>query len=213
MTPKDKRNAQARRGLDWRRGSILALTPVMIVVLLSVGLFVVDLGYLYATKSSLQNAADSASFTGALRLRVALGEVEEPTAGEKKMKKKDKKAKKKSEEPQEFDASFIPHLQALAIEFAERNHQAATGILDQTEINIGFWNFSTRSFEAVPPDQANAVRVTVRRGGDQSQKLTLLLARLFGMMSTDLEANSITAFNTLVDGSGDEHLTMPYLVK
>ncbi len=202
---KNKHTTGKHRESENRRGAIMAIAPLMIIVLISVGIFVVDLGYLHATKSSLQNAADSASFTGALRLRVALGELEEEEEGDKKTKVVD--------EPQNLDVSFIAHLQALAIEFAELNHTAASGILGGSDIELGDWDFDTRVFTVAPPAEANAVRVLVRRGGSQSTSVSLFLAQFFGVASSEIEVTSVSAFNTINDPNGNTYYSMPCIVQ
>jgi uncharacterized membrane protein len=159
----------------------------MLVTLIGIGIFVVDMGHLNATKSNLQNAADSASFAGALRLRVGRSMSEQ-------------------------DGVLIPHLKELSKKFAELNHPAA-GILASADIQVGRWDFVKRTFTTTPPSEANAVRVSVRRGGSQSEKVPLLLAPFFGAGSTEIDSLSVSAFDTLTDAGGNQTFSMPYIVQ
>lgn len=52
-----------------RRGAVLAIMPFMIVMMLALAMLMVDLGYVFSTRSGLQNAADAAGLAAALRLR------------------------------------------------------------------------------------------------------------------------------------------------
>lgn len=196
---------------DRCRGTILSIVPFVIILLLSIGLFVVDLAHLHATKSNLQNAADSASLTGAIRLRIAHGETTEAIPGDKKMKV-GKKDKKQLGTPQQNQVAFVPDLQNLCIKFAKLNHPEVAGILSRSDIQIGTWNFTTRRFTIGSTDDANAVRVTVRRTAGKSEPVSLLLAQFFGFKGADMEVTSISAFNTFIDGTGEEFYSMPYLV-
>ena len=64
-----KRSASQRRRVDARRGAIMALLPFVILAILGIGVVMIDLGALMASRSHGQNAADSASMAGALQLR------------------------------------------------------------------------------------------------------------------------------------------------
>lgn len=58
------------RARPQRRGAILAIMPLMILTMLALAMFMVDLGYVYTTRSGLQNAGDAAGLAAALRLRI-----------------------------------------------------------------------------------------------------------------------------------------------
>src|SRR5690348_14200667 len=51
-----------------RRGAILPLFGLLLVVLLAMTAFAVDIGYIVSVQSQLQNAADAAALAGAAEL-------------------------------------------------------------------------------------------------------------------------------------------------
>lgn len=58
------RSAQCRWGKDRRRGAILVLATILMIVLIGMVAFGVDLGYVVLTRTQLQVAADSAALAG-----------------------------------------------------------------------------------------------------------------------------------------------------
>lgn len=65
-----RRNAVDRKR---RRGSVLVLAAVVLVVIFAMTAFAVDLGYLSMTKTQLQSGADSAALAAAMELTPGLG--------------------------------------------------------------------------------------------------------------------------------------------
>src|SRR5262249_55505057 len=51
-----------------RRGVILPLTALLLIVVLGMAAFVVDIGYMIAVESELHNAADASALAGAAEL-------------------------------------------------------------------------------------------------------------------------------------------------
>ncbi|WP_305041470.1 pilus assembly protein TadG-related protein, partial [Geoalkalibacter sp.] len=50
------------------KGAVAVLVAVLLMFLIGMVALVVDVGYLYATRSELQNAADAAALAGARQL-------------------------------------------------------------------------------------------------------------------------------------------------
>ncbi|MDP1560927.1 MAG: TadG family pilus assembly protein [Pirellulaceae bacterium] len=52
-----------------RRGAILPLGILLILMIMAFGVLIVDIGHLYSAKSNLNNSANAASYAGALMLK------------------------------------------------------------------------------------------------------------------------------------------------
>jgi Flp pilus assembly protein TadG len=76
-------------------------------------------------------------------------------------------------------------------------HGTITGSAD---IQIGNWNFNTRTFTVTSdPSQRNAVRVYARRNGDYSYqpRVPLIFTRVLGINSTSVWASSVVAIQVV----------------
>ena len=56
-----------------RRGSVLVLAAVFVIVILAITAFSIDLGYISVTKAQMRNAADGAALAAAIELTDGLG--------------------------------------------------------------------------------------------------------------------------------------------
>ena len=73
MTRPGRRVARFRSAGKRQRGTILALTAVMITTMLGMISLSIDLGYAFSARNQLQNGVDSAALAGASALRTGLG--------------------------------------------------------------------------------------------------------------------------------------------
>jgi Flp pilus assembly protein TadG len=62
-------NTHKRQGMLQRRGSIMVLTALFLVVIFAFAAFSIDIGYIVVANADLQNAADAAAMSGAGHLR------------------------------------------------------------------------------------------------------------------------------------------------
>lgn len=63
----------AQRNSSQRRGSVLVLAAVFVIVILAITAFSIDLGYISVTKAQMRNAADAAALAAAIELTDGLG--------------------------------------------------------------------------------------------------------------------------------------------
>ena len=164
-----------RRGAT-RKGAVIVLVAVLLVVLLGCAALAVDIGYLYVARAELQRTADAAALAGVQ----ALGRDSETPFGEY------------------LSANDI-YTQAET--YAELNKVLRQGIvLDRdTDIIIGYLanphNLSA-TLQIVPLDQCNAVLVITRRTASSSGgEIPLLFVPMCGMNSSALSASAIAVLD------------------
>ena len=164
-----------RRGAT-RKGAVIVLVAVLLVVLLGCAALAVDIGYLYVARAELQRTADAAALAGVQ----ALGRDSETPFGEY------------------LSANDI-YTQAET--YAELNKVLRQGIvLDRdTDIVIGYLanphNLSA-TLQIVPLDQCNAVLVIARRTSSSSGgEIPLFFAPMWGMNSSAVSASAIAVLD------------------
>lgn len=81
---------------------------------------------------------------------------------------------------------------AIAQEYASLNYPDADNILASSDIEPGIWDEDARTFTATGNyATANAVRITVRRGGSNGDPLNLFFAPVLGIDDADVQASAI----------------------
>lgn len=176
---------KTRRPTD-RRGGVLVLAAVMMVVLMAVVAFAVDLGYIASTKAELQSASDGAALASATELIDGLGAS--PVKSQSQMQIAAKSA---------------------AVTVAQQNGNgdlSATYLDPNQHLRFGTttWNAETKKWDktwgATP---ANIVEVVAHRdqaGSSQgSQSLNLFFAPIMGTKSANLSTNAVAG---ILPGSG-----------
>lgn len=158
-------------------GSVIVITAIGIFVFIGIAALAIDVGYLYATRSETQNAADAAALAGARELAQIYNDYREGVSPRKDMI---------VEEDGKFvlkDTGYNAIL-ALITTVASNNKAAKEGIIiDPIDVKIGNWNAEydedvgilqpNGSIEYLDPDdptdqnlvQPDAVRVIARRTG------------------------------------------------
>ena len=153
-----------------RRGSVLVLAAVLMIVMLIFLAFVIDIGYLSVVQTQLQVAADAGALAGAAALR------DGPSP-----------AKLIAESFAERNAVDGSTVTVLADE------DIALGRWDE-EMRV--FEVLTGGSE----DDANAVRVTCRRNASRGNPVNLFFARVMGHETADLSASAIARAKISVCG-------------
>ncbi len=158
-----------------RRGQVAVLTAISLTTLMGFGALAVDLGYGYAVKADLQNAADSAALAGVSMLIDSdmLLSGYDPTS------------------------SIVAEAQAMgaqALSSANLADGAAVQICS-ADITIGGLIDPTNASEAINVNAAawNTVEVTVRRDANCNGEIDTFFANIFGFSSVPVTA-AATAF-------------------
>ena len=157
-----------------RRGVIMVLTAVLLVVMLGFVAFTVDIGLIQLTKTQLQAAADAGALAGAMELSGTL------------------------------DAATVrTNARAAAVSVAQlyRNGDRTSVSLDPiNDITFGkiSWNSTTQAYQYTWGDTAtpyNVIKVSARRntsGGDN--RLPLSFAPVLGTQKASISAEAVATF-------------------
>ncbi len=162
-----------------RKGSILVLSALMLVVVFAMLANSVDLGYLCVVNTELKRCSDAAAMAATWQL------LDERLAG---------RAVTGAQGPV-FDA---------ANSFAGSNPVAGSApALSLADVEVGYLSDPSdpacvMTFNA--PDLYNAVRVHVRRTASQNGSIPLFFARVLGTNSMDMEDQATAAFINNVSG-------------
>jgi hypothetical protein len=168
-----------------RRGNIVVLAAVSIVLVFAFAAFAIDVGYMTMTRSQLQNAADAAALAGGMKLIDGLG-------------------------PKPVSSTTVEtSARQAAVDLASRNGAGDVNsvYLDGTaDIELGrrVWNFTTQSWsESWGTAPYDLIRVTARRnkaGSTEGDRpLPLFFATVIG---NDTASISVTATATISPGGG-----------
>ena len=159
-----------------RKGAVVVLVAVLLVVLLGCVALAVDIGYLYVARAELQRAADAGAMAGAQ----ALG--------------------RDSDNPfDEFIYLWDIYNQAKSSAEANTCAGSAVRITQLSDVKIGYLEDPrdlTANLQTVPLDQCNAVQVTARRtASSQGGAIGLFFAPIFGISSSNVAATAIAAID------------------
>ncbi len=179
-----------------RRGSVLVLAAVLMVVLMSFLAFAVDVGYLANVRTELQRSADAAAMAAAWELI----DPEAPTGAP-------------------LSSQVISDTRNRAVEYAALNLVSwNTPTVDLNSANlvdgdlvIGYLaNFAdlNAAMDYSDPTNYNALRVRVRKSASQNGEAPLFFANVLGMNSSEVQAEAyagamrnIAGFRPPADGS------------
>ena len=178
-----KNLAQSRRRWTRRRGATAVLVALLIIPLMAFVAICVDIGWMATTKSTLQNAADSAAVAGARQLTDNFASYSAPA--------------------QTNGHSLIDSAEASALTFSQKfcSYNGAGGVaslkLLSSDTVFGF----TDAQNAFTPVTAynhypNTVKVTVRRDASSNGRLPFFFAPAIGNKDTALTATSSTTVYT-----------------
>jgi len=166
-----------------RRGAIAVIVAVLLVPLMGFVAFCVDIGWMAATKSALQNAADSAASAGARQLTDNYASYTIPSQTNRQ--------------------GLINSAEVIAKTYSSLycGYNGAGGVsslnLLASDMIFGFTdtanNFSsTASYAGFP----NTLKVVVRRDASANGRLPFFFAPIFGRKDTALTATASTTIYT-----------------
>lgn len=159
-----------------RRGAILVLTAIVMVVILAIVALALDVSYLSLTKTQLQGAADAAALAGAMEL-----------SG--------------TEDPATVRANALSAIQDVASHHHNGNKTSLS--VDASDVTFGkmSWNSATNSFTTAWGDAQtpyNVVKVRAERdagsGGSPDNRLPLFFAPAIGHNRATIGAVATASF-------------------
>jgi Flp pilus assembly protein TadG len=186
-----------KRNHSRRRGNILALTAILMVVLIAFVALAVDVGYLYTVRNELQRSADAAAIAAAWELVDRDGNATNSNA-----------------------TNLTTSARSKAVQYAAFNKVGAEApALASNDVNVGYMANPSDPNEALAATPSgglpNAVYVRVQRTDLQNGQIPLFFSRVLGFDSSAAEAEATAAlvsgfdgFTTPADGSNIDIL--PY---
>jgi Flp pilus assembly protein TadG len=164
-----------------RRGNIIVLSAIMMIMTAAFLAFAVDLGSLFVARCELQRAADAAALSAAWELI-----DEDALSGD-------------------TDYNVLKtDARNMAVQFATWNKVLQTTLqLPVTDIEIGYLANPMNPLAIIDTNSTNApntVRVTVRRTTLQNGPVTFGFARLLGIFHKDVQADATAVLLTNIQG-------------
>jgi len=183
MFRRNRRNKRNRR-----RGTVAVLTAVSLVVLMGFAALAVDVGMLYNAREESQRTADSAALAGAWELLDGDALTGTAEMSEESLAARQRAATFAAANPilghapvVDLNSANSPEGDVLIGYIADANHYIGT--------------MSTAN-----PDQANSVRVLVRRDSVRNGPILLAFANILGIESTEVWAEATATFKDGVVG-------------
>jgi Flp pilus assembly protein TadG len=164
-----------------RRGAIIPLAALLMVLMVGMLAFAIDLGYICSVKAELQNAADAAALAGAQQLQPLFVQYYAPGQTQQSM------IYQQATTDTSNSASPIPTAQR----FAAYNLAGGVNITVATS-DITF-SYNDGTLPPVPASVVlfpNTITVTTRRDSSSNTPLGLFFANIFGMATIDLTATA-----------------------
>jgi Flp pilus assembly protein TadG len=165
-----------KSGTAARRGNVLILTAVLMIVMMGFLAFAIDLGYMFTVRTELQRSADAAAIAAAWELldestRVADGDLSHAAS----------------------------EARTSAESFAAQNPAGNMApLLGQSDVTVGFRNdiFNESEPILVTGLDYNTVRVRIRRTSSQNGEVPLFFAPALGIDGSAIEADATAALQT-----------------
>jgi hypothetical protein len=161
-----------------QRGAVIIIFALCLFLLIGLAAFAIDFGYLYTTRSELQNVADAAALAGARYLGAVYMDLDPSQMA-----------------TYEFS---INQVYALAIEAVATQNQAARKSIsiDINDVVIGLWDpeKSTDDIWYETTKRPDAVRVIARRDSTSiNGAISTFLGRIFGKQEMDVVSEKAIA--------------------
>ena len=204
-----------KRNRSIRRGAVAPLMAFLTIPLMAMMAFSVDLGWILKTQAELQNTADAAALAGATSHRYApptwTGGGTSPGTPYGLM---DGFVLYHTHSPTLTDAQIISQSKAnarlYAQYFAYQNTAGSVSniVLADSDVTFGFLHSDMTTYDEPPSGTTfpNTIHVKVKMDGSSNPALPLFFAKVMGMPTKSLTAESYaTIFNgpvTSVNGSG-----------
>lgn len=165
-----------------RRGNILALTAVLMVVLIAFVALAVDVGYLYTVRNELQRTADAAAIAAAWELADRDGNATNSNA-----------------------TNLSSSARSYAVQYASFNKVGAESpLLASDDVNVGYMANPSDPNDALVATPSgmlpNAVSVRVQRTSVQNGQIPLFFSRVLGFDSAAATADATAALISGFDG-------------
>jgi Flp pilus assembly protein TadG len=154
---------------DDESGATAVIVAVVLVALLGMGALAVDLGHLYSVENQLKKAAEAGALAGARGLW-----------------------------PQDISTAVSRNPNcaqgaAWALNTTMSNKVEGVNLAaDEVRVEVGRWNYDTRTFTPGMSTNANGARVTTNRAN-----VPIYLGRIFGISSKDLSASAIAIMDII----------------
>jgi Flp pilus assembly protein TadG len=164
-----------------RRGTVIILSAVVLLVVLGIAAFTIDFGVLNVTKGQSQNAADSAAHGGMMKLLDGFGPgatVDSSTAA----------------------TNAGAQATALVAKF-RTDDVVSTQLVASRDVRYGrrSWNSTTAAWEkSWGTAPYNMMEVTVRRTEAVDAPINAVFATVFGHEEFDIESKAVAAFAPIV---------------
>ena len=159
-------------GSDTRRGAVLTLVALLLVILLGCLAFSIDLGYVQVARTQLQTAADAGALAGARGLTICC-----PSTA-------------LSEAQRVAQLNSVMNAKVTVVSAQD----VSLGTWDSNTLTFSSLSGSAQS-------SANAVKVTCHLSAARGNALTLFFARIFGVNSQDLTATAIAKSSPVTCGA------------
>jgi Flp pilus assembly protein TadG len=171
-----------KRNNSRRRGNILALTAILMIVLIAFVALAVDVGYLYTVRNELQRSADAAAIAAAWELVDHDGNATNSNA-----------------------TNLTTSARSAAVQYAAFNKVGAEApLLATNDVNVGYMANPSDPSESLGPTPSgglpNAVYVRIQRTNTQNGQVPLFFSRVLGFDSTAAEADATAALVSGFDG-------------
>ncbi len=171
-----------------RRGVVAPFAAFLIVGLLAMMAFSIDLGYVVAVKSELQNAADAAALAGAEQLQQQFVLFYAPNQTQQQtIYNNVTTGTSDSSWPIPTAQRFCGYNQAGNVYLS----------LPASDVTFSYYDGTTFSDPSYPDKFPNTINVTTRRDSNANGSLGLFFAQFLGIASLDLTA---TASSTIYAG-------------
>ena len=162
-----------------RRGAVVVLVAVSLVVILGFGALAIDLGQLYLARAELQRAADAAALAGASAYFTDAGLAQDLAVLEPMI-----------------------HERAQRASLKNPTHHVST-VLESADIVIGTFDpdYPHAALDTSGLDRLNAVQVTVRRTPESTNgSISLYLAGVLGIREASVVATATAMANDQLGG-------------
>ena len=160
-----------------RRGNVLVLSALLMIMMFGMLAFAVDTGWILHVRTELQRTADACAMAAAGRL------------------------------PNEAEATIVAHSVAAQNNWASGVETGAGDELhgsdiDPLDVEYGLWDRDTATFTTPTPSgrSTNAVRVTLRRSEASKNPIGLFFGHMLGTPNADVSASATAMYDRWLCG-------------
>lgn len=167
-----------------QKGAAIIIVAILLPVLIGFAALAVDVGYMYATRNELQNAADAAALAGATQLGAIYLNMSYEAQQTYNVDSVDGNADSINDRT---------NIETAATDVSEKNRAAGNNVsvlLD--DIRIGQWDFDAKALTETA-DQPDAVTVVTRRDASANGPVSTFFASILNMFGGSHDVFSATA--------------------